>query len=288
MLPPPDRAYPVTDAQVHIWADETATRPWPPEGKSRAHRFPAFTLTDLLHEMDGAGVARAVLVPPSFAGDYNDVAIAAAQQFPDRFTVMARIDPSAPDAPTRFAELTSAPQVRGFRMTYHRPEMKGQLRSSDSEWFWRALAARAVPVMIYAPGQNAVLRDIGESYPNLRMIIDTLGLTLDTRDADIDDSITELLTLADNPNIAVKATALPAHVSDGYPFVSLAPRLRRALDGFGMHRVFWASDLTRVRRPYREIVDYPADLGALSADELGWLLGRGISAWLNWPTPHTN
>lgn len=279
----PERPYPVTDAQVHIWADERPDRPWPAEGRARAHRFPAFTEADLLREMDEAGVARAVLVPPSFEGDRNDVATAAARAHPDRLTVMARFDPLAADARTQYAQLRATPGVRGFRMTYHRPHMAAGLTAPDAQWFFAALAADAVPVMIYAPGQRAALRELATRHPGLRVIVDTLGLTLDLRDDEIDAPLRDLLTLADCPDVAVKATALPAHVSDAYPFKTLGPRLRRVVDAFGMRRVFWASDLTRVPHPYRDIVDFPADLGVFGDDELTWLMGRGIATWLDWP-----
>ena len=278
-----DRPCPVTDAQVHIWADDRPDRPWPPEGHARAHRSSAFTEDDLLREMDIGGVERAVLVPPSFEGDYNDVAIAAAQRNPDRLTVMARFNPLAPDAITHLMELIATPGVRGFRMTYHRPETWEHLRSDANEWFWATLAAKSIPVMIYAPGQNAALRDLGARHPALRVIVDTLGLTLRMRDTELDGPIADLATLAVNPNIAVKATALPAHVTDDYPFRSLVPYLRTVLGAFGPRRVFWASDLTRVPRIYREIVDYPTALNFATAEDLTWFMGRGISTWLNWP-----
>jgi hypothetical protein len=40
----------------------------------------------LLLQMDLAGVHRAVLVPPSWEGDRNDLALAAAETYPDRET----------------------------------------------------------------------------------------------------------------------------------------------------------------------------------------------------------
>jgi predicted TIM-barrel fold metal-dependent hydrolase len=279
----PERPYPVTDAQVHIWADERSDRPWPPEGRARAHRFPAFAAADLMREMDDADVDRAVLVPPSFEGDRNDVVTAAARRHPDRLTVMARFDPLASDAQSRLEPLLAMPEIRGFRMTYHRRHMFEHLTADPGEWFWAALAADAVPVMIYAPGQNAALRDLAARHPGLPVVVDTLGLTLTTRDDDIDAALRDLMILADTPNIAVKATALPAHVTDDYPFPSLGPRLRRVVDAFGMRRVFWASDLTRVDHPYRDIVDFPAALEVLDAEELTWLMGRGITEWLDWP-----
>lgn len=281
---PPARGYPVTDAQVHIWADDRPDRPWPSWGSARAHRFPAFTLDDLLREMDAAAVARAVLVPPSFEGDRNDVVLAAAERHPDRLAVMARFDPAADGAAQRLHALLDRPAVRGFRMTYHLPQMRAQLLAPAADWFWATLAAHRRPVMIYAPGLLPEVGRIGAAHPGLRIVVDTLGLSLAMRDDDLDAPIAALTALAANPDVAVKATALPAHVSDPYPFRSLAPRLRTVLDAFGAQRVFWASDLTRVPHPYRQIVDYPAELGCCTATELTWLMGRGISTWLDWPT----
>jgi L-fuconolactonase len=90
----------IVDAQVHIWGADTPERPWP-QGRSRPHRPQPFTAEDLLREMDAAGVARAVLVPPSWEGDRNDLALAAAAAYPDRFAVMGR-PPLLPEPLTKW------------------------------------------------------------------------------------------------------------------------------------------------------------------------------------------
>lgn len=84
---------PIVDAQVHIWAANTPERPWP---RHQAHKPEPITKDDLLREMKGAGVDRAVIVPPSWEGERNDLALAAGQAHPDRFAVMGRLDPEAP------------------------------------------------------------------------------------------------------------------------------------------------------------------------------------------------
>ena len=85
----------IVDAQVHIWGPETPDRPWPPGGQARAHRPLPFSQDDLLREMAAAGVDRVVIVPPSWEGDRNDLALEAARLHPDRFAVMGR-PPLAP------------------------------------------------------------------------------------------------------------------------------------------------------------------------------------------------
>lgn len=71
----------IVDAQVHIWGPETPERPWP-KGRAAPHRAQPFSRDDLLQEMDAAGVARVVIVPPSWEGDRNDLALAAARLHP--------------------------------------------------------------------------------------------------------------------------------------------------------------------------------------------------------------
>jgi predicted TIM-barrel fold metal-dependent hydrolase len=82
----------IVDAQVHIWAANSADRPWPASGRSEPHRPEPFSAADLLAEMDAAGVDRAVIVPPSWEGDRNDLALEACRLHPQRFAIMGRLD----------------------------------------------------------------------------------------------------------------------------------------------------------------------------------------------------
>src|SRR5437868_2876765 len=83
----------ICDAQVHIWGANTPERPWP--ARAEPHRAP-LVKEELLAEMGKAGVDRVILVPPSWEGDRNDVAIDACKSHPDRFAIMGRLDPDAP------------------------------------------------------------------------------------------------------------------------------------------------------------------------------------------------
>src|ERR1700682_1474111 len=86
----------IVDSQVHIWGSDTPARPWPvpPAGLKAVpvhNNSVPFTQDFLLREMDKAGVDRVVIVPPSWEGDRNDLALAAARQHPDRLAVMGRL-----------------------------------------------------------------------------------------------------------------------------------------------------------------------------------------------------
>ncbi len=81
----------IIDSQVHIWAPETAEKPYAREDASPPHRPVPLGHEELLREMDGAGVARCVLVPPTWEADRNDTSLEAARLHPDRFRVMGRL-----------------------------------------------------------------------------------------------------------------------------------------------------------------------------------------------------
>jgi L-fuconolactonase len=270
----------VFDGQAHIWADASPERPWQPEWYDRAHRFPALGGEELLGMMDAAGVGRAVLVQPSWAGDDNDVVLEAVERHPDRFVAMARVPVEQAAGEPMLDGLAAHPGVYGVRLTFHRPEMQAWLVDGTADWLWPALAERGLVAMVYAPGRNAKLERIARRHPGLRLAVDTLGLTLTMRDGEIDAPIRDLAMFADVPNVVVKATALPGYVADDYPFASLAPRLRWLVDVLGKDRVLWASDLTRVPRPYRQLVTFAGDLGVLSDDELAAFMGRNLASWL--------
>src|SRR2546427_9155279 len=80
----------IVDAQVHIWGADTRDRPWPPGRAHQAQKPYPVTRDLVLAGMKEAGVDRAVLVPPSWEGDRNDLALEAARLYPDRFAVMGR------------------------------------------------------------------------------------------------------------------------------------------------------------------------------------------------------
>ena len=76
----------IIDSQVHIWAPETPDKPYAKENVSKPHRPIPLGHDELLREMDGAGVARCVLVPPTWEDDRNDTSLEAARLHPDRDT----------------------------------------------------------------------------------------------------------------------------------------------------------------------------------------------------------
>ena len=274
----------IVDSQLHIWAADTPERPWPPGQAARAHQPTPLTAEALLEKMDAAGVARAVLVPPSWEGDRNDVVLAAAQRYPDRFAVMGRISLEAPESRAEFLPLARTKGMLGFRFTFHTKEQQKLLTGGASDWLWPAAAAAGVPLMVHPPHSLPLIDAIAERHPNLRLVIDHLGLMRPNVDHAAFAHLSGVLALAKRPNIAVKASAVTDYSSEPYPFPILHGYLRQVFDAFGPKRIFWESDISRVRHTYRQMITlFTEELAWLGEDDKAWIMGRGLCEWLNWP-----
>ena len=267
----------IVDAQVHVWAANTPARPWP--ARHQPHRPAPITKDDMLREMAAAGVDRVVIVPPSWEGERNDVALAAAQAHPDRFAVMGRFDPEAPSSRGLMAAWREQPGMLGLRFTFHRP----LLTEGRADWLWPEAEKAGVPIMTLALHSDLHLIDaIAQRHPGLKLVIDHLGLH-HGKDADAFKEFDQLLPLAKRPNIAVKASCLPHFTTDAYPFRWLHPYVKRVYDAFGPQRMFWGSDLSRLPCPYRQgVTMYTEEIPWLSASDLEWIMGRGVCEWLGW------
>jgi predicted TIM-barrel fold metal-dependent hydrolase len=273
----------IIDAQVHIWGADTPARPWPEYGKGYAHRPEPFGKDALLREMDAAGVDRVVIVPPSWEGERNDLALEAARLHPDRFAIMGRLAIERPESRDLIPMWKDQPGMLGVRLTLTRAHHRAWLSDGTADWFWAAAERYAVPVMVSATGSLPKIAEVAARHPGLHLVIDHLGLEGSVRDQGLGPALEPVLQLASSANIAVKASALPCYVTEAYPFPSLHPHLRRIVEAFGRQRVFWGTDLTRLPCPYRQAVTlFTEAVDCLSEADKEWIMGRGLAEWLNW------
>ncbi len=265
----------IIDAQIHLWDREVDVVP--------PHRRKPFELEEALREMDIAGVRGAVLHPPSWDPGSLPLALDAAKRFPDRFAVLGRIDPLAPDRLDILAGWLDPPGVLGLRYTFLKPHEQTWMDDGTMDWLWPAAERLNVPVAILADGYLGHVDRIAERHPGLRLIVDHFGVRRGNVDGAAFSSLPDVLALARHPNIALKITGGPQYVTDGYPFVSLAPRYHAIYDTFGPERMFWGTDITRMPCTWRECVTAftehhpwcpPADM------EL--IMGGGVQQWLGW------
>jgi L-fuconolactonase len=274
----------IVDAQVHVWGAHTPERPWPADGFGREHTPEPLTADRLVAAMDEAGVGRAVLVPPSWEGDRNDLAFQAVADHPGRFAIMGRIDVGDPGNAARLPDWTSQPGMLGARVTFLMPEQRRWLADGTADWLWAAAERAGVPLMVLPPDQLPAIDRAAERHPDLRLVIDHLALTSTRRDDEAMAALEQLYPLARHPNVAVKASALPCYSTEPYPFRNLHDHIRRVVDAFGPSRVFWGTDLSRLRCPYREAITlFTEELPFLSEADKRLIMGQGICDWLGWP-----
>ena len=278
----------IIDSQVHIWATETSDKPWDRVDAAKPHRPEPLGHEELLREMDGAGVARAVLVPPTWEADRNDTSLEAARLHPDRFAVMGRLTLDAPESRDRMAAWKEQPGMLGIRLTFHRGRYRTWLEDDTIDWFWAAAERHDVPVMALAPHALPRLAEVAARHPGLRLCIDHMGLNSSLIGKPLAPIVDGVVKLAALPNVAVKASALPCYSTESYPYPSLHPQIRRVVDAFGPRRVFWGTDLSHLPCPYRQALTlFTEELDNLTADEKEWILGRALAEWLDWPFPES-
>jgi predicted TIM-barrel fold metal-dependent hydrolase len=254
-------------------------------GPERAHLPVPLDAETVIEMMDEAGVDRAILVPPSLEGDRNDLCLQAAQRYPHCFAVMGRLQLDRPQGPERLGEMKSQPGMLGVRLTFHRDNDRPMLTNGAADWFWPAAEALNVPVMVHAPERLPQIGEIARRHPKLTLIVDHMGFARETSDERARAGADRVLALAKHPNVSVKVSAAPCYSSEPYPFRNLHEPLKHIIQGFGVRRSFWGSDLSRVlaHSTYRQAVTmFTEELDFLSESDLEWVMGRGILELLHW------
>jgi len=275
----------IIDSQVHIWGANTPERPWPAGRENQAQRPVPLGAEGLLGAMDAAGVDRVVIVPPSWEGDRNDLALAAALRYPNRFAVMGRFPVETAAEGGQLPTWREQPGMLGVRLTLHRDPWKSWLENGAIDWFWPAAERAGLPVMVYVPGLVKRLDAVAGRHPGLKLIVDHLALPIEEKDDAAFAALNEVLALARYPNVAVKPSALPCYTSETYPFRGLHRRIRRVYDAFGPRRMLWGTDYSRLPCPYRQAVTlFTEELDFLSHEDKEWIMGRATAEWLGWPT----
>jgi predicted TIM-barrel fold metal-dependent hydrolase len=269
----------IVDAQVHIWANGPPTSP--------PHRYvTSFSVDELLAEMDAAGVDAALLHPPGWDPDSDEVAMDAARKHPDRLAILGKFPLDELESRSRIDTWKSQPGMLGLRFALLQPHQRAWWTDGTMDWLWPAAEKAQIPIALLAGEFLPVVARVAERHPNLRLAIDHLGRTGRAQDPAAFTNLPELLALARFPNVAVKATGAPSYSSEPYPYRNIQPILRQIYEAFGPHRMFWGTDITRMPCSWRQCV-------TLFTDELPWLsegdkelvMGLAACEWFGWNPP---
>lgn len=146
--------------------------------------------------------------------------------------------------------------------------------------------------MVFMPGALDHLDRIAARHPNLKLVLDHVGLRIHRKGPQAFDDLPAVCALAKHPNLAVKASGLPALSTERYPFRDVQPYIRTLVDAFGPRRTFWGTDLTRMPCTYYGCITLLTEhLPWLQGDDLAWVMGRGglsSASSKNWQWTHAN
>jgi predicted TIM-barrel fold metal-dependent hydrolase len=267
----------IVDSQVHIWESGTPVK---------VHRqVTSYTAEELLRDMDEAGVARALLHPPSWDPRANEVAIEAARRYPERLAILGYFDASRPENRGLIDTWKRHPGMLGLRFSFLMPGQENWLVDGTLDWLWPAAARAGLPVGLLMPHREKEVGAIAAKHPDVKLLVDHMARPRGSRDASGWADLDNLLALAKYPNVAVKASGAPAYSSEPYPYRNIHPYLKRVFDAFGPHRMFWGTDITRMPCTWRQCITmFTEELPWLKGRDLELVMGRALCEWIGWQT----
>ena len=275
----------ITDSGLHVWQAPTPERPW---NLAKAHLKEPMSYEDLRVRMKEAGVDRAILVPPSFAGSYPEYSLEAAAKYPEQFAVMTPIPLNKPEGRQVLENLMGQPGMLGVRLTFHHEYDESWIRDGTADWFWPVAEKMNIPVMMNAPSIHKDVGEVAQRHPGLRLILDHMARRKGMKDEKLGPGLSPTIELAKYPNVFVKLTSTQSCSSEDYPYRNIHPHLKRLIEAFGPRRCFWGTDLSamlgRTKCTYRQAVTmFTEEMDFLSKEDLEFVMGRGLAECLPWP-----
>jgi L-fuconolactonase len=275
----------VIDAQIHSWLS-LSNRHWPAsyEGANQG----SYTIECALAAMDAVGVDAAIidflLDAPGSTWTNNSYTEAASLRFPKRIASVVRgVDYSAPDVEDSIAYLRTRPGVLGVRISVAEEEDEVLL---GKEIFFSAMQKHDVPLLVFCRGRLAPIERIARAYPDLSVFIVHWGLPQPP--SKLDDPpfrrLPDLVALSACPNISVGVIGGPSMSQQNYPFLDLWPHFESLVDAFGIDRVAWGSDFSRLWGicTYAEQFGYLWYSDRLAKGDRTKIFGQNLRRILRW------
>lgn len=235
----------IIDAQVHVYERNTAARPWTDvlAGPDEV------TGGMMVAALNAVGVDGAIVVSPYAMYRFDpSYALAVASQWPDRFAVVAPVDPSRPDIADFVAQWAQDRRTVGLRLMIYSDADVERLVGGGADAFLRAAARYRQPICLACFGRAGQIAAVPRRHPDVQFVIDHLGLhqpfVPPVPVAPFVD-LPPVLALADCPNVFIKVTGVPTLSKQPFPYDDIWPQLTRVFDAFGIDRCMWGTDWTR-------------------------------------------
>lgn len=225
----------------------------------------------------------------------------AAALHPDRFAYVARVERTDPEVLSLIRIAADDPNARAIRMI---PAVTAAetdaFASGGYDDIFAVASDTGMPVFLFIAGYVELMPRYLEKFPGVRFIVDHCGMPMEAGvsmlDEDTPDGASshpgpnlpyfdQVLKLAEHPNVALKWSHAQGMFGElEYPSAGLIPHLRRAIDGFGVERIMWASDNggNQTGETWEQLLHYLLDSDGVSQEEKTWLFGRTVRTVLDW------
>ena len=273
----------IVDAQIHLWATGL------PSNKAHIQET-SFTAKQAITLMDEAGVHAAIIHPPSWDPKSHELALAAVNDYPNRFAIMGTLPLNRAISEKEIPSWKNN-VVLGLRYTLLEEPHRSWIADGSLDWLWKIAEEEKIPISMLVTDSLVELQNIAERHPELRLTIDHLGgrggnTTL--KDNDAMEHIPNLLKLAKYPNVAVKATGAPGYSSEAYPYPIMQGYLKQIYDAFGPHRTFWGTDITKMPCSWKDCITmFTEEARWLDENDRALVMGDAICAWWGWDRSNT-
>lgn len=273
----------IVDAQIHLWATGL------PSNKAHIQET-SFTAKQAITLMDEAGVHAAIIHPPSWDPKSHELALAAVNDYPNRFAIMGTLPLNRAISEKEIPSWKNN-VVLGLRYTLLEEPHRSWIADGSLDWLWKIAEEEKIPISMLVTDSLVELQNIAERHPELRLTIDHLGgrggnTTL--KDNDAMEHIPNLLKLAKYPNVAVKATGAPGYSGEAYPYPIMQGYLEQIYDAFGPHRIFWGTDITKMPCSWKDCIRmFTEEARWLDENDRALVMGDAICAWWGWNRSNT-
>ena len=277
------------DTHTHTWGPNTVELPWsetvlPPGWEG------AYTVHDLVGDMDAAGVEEAVIVTTPMYGRgirANEYTMRSIEAYPDRLWGVGLMDfygdPDEVQAALR--RVVGHDRMLGVRM---HACLEYEEHSTDlnrtADWIlddelapvWAEAAEQDTAVFVFPKAEQlSMIATLAERYPDVQLVVDHMAYPDETTAPDA-APWTDFEALADHDNVAVKVSSLPRSSKKEWPYEDLWGYVRNLADWFGTDRLLLGSDYPWMDdwAGYEDCLSWVEAVPFLSARDYSYLAHR--------------
>lgn len=282
----------IFDTHTHVISSDAQRYPMAPVGGHQSSWSIARPVSheQLVHAMNAAGIARAVVVQASTVyGHDNRYVVEAVRAHKDRLVGVYSVDVLAPDAVQKIVHWQQE-GLFGFRLFTTGSTMPGQadwLGDPASFSAWAHAEANGIPICLQMTLAGLpTLRTLLERFPKVRVLLDHLARP-ELSDGPPYTSAKPLLEMASYSGVFLKLTnrtLAMAATGTSTPDAFVTEIVRT----FGAERIAWGSNFPAAEEPLPALLhEARAALSGLSqADQVSILSGTAARLYPGLAAPH--